>query len=65
MTTMTMRIHTKLCPHCKTGDIYIEDHVDNTFGRLYEAKCIQCGWSKDITNIVLKWRKNNAPPSRT
>jgi len=52
-----MHIYPKSCPHCKTGDCYIEDHIDETFGKMYFMKCNQCGWEKDVTVKIKKFKR--------
>lgn len=47
-----MQIFSKSCPHCKTGDITIEEFIDKALGKLYSARCFQCGWQKIIPNIL-------------
>jgi len=59
---MELQVFLKECPHCKTGDLFIEESINNDIGRMYYLKCIQCGWDKDITNQV---RGFDATPNQT
>jgi Zn ribbon nucleic-acid-binding protein len=46
---MTMPIYSKSCPHCKNGDITIEEFVDKSIGTQRAVRCFQCGWQKIIS----------------
>ena len=46
---MTMPIYSKSCPHCKNGDITIEEFVDKSIGTQRAIRCFQCGWQKMIS----------------
>ena len=46
---MTMPIYSKSCPHCKNGDVTIEEFVDKSVGTQRAARCFQCGWQKIIS----------------
>ena len=45
---MTMPIYSKSCPHCKNGDVTIEEFIDKSVGTQRAARCFQCGWQKII-----------------
>ena len=59
-----MNIYSKSCPHCKTGDLFVEDYIDEKLGRLYFLKCNQCGWEKEITNKIKRFRGEYATSNR-
>ena len=46
---MTMPIYSKSCPHCKNGDVTIEEFIDKSVGTQRAARCFQCGWQKMIS----------------
>ena len=46
---MTMPIYSKSCPHCKNGDVTIEEFIDKSVGTQRAARCFQCGWQKIIS----------------
>ena len=43
---MIMPMYSKSCPHCKTGDVIIEEFTEKTVGKQRAARCFQCGWQK-------------------
>lgn len=63
--TMTMRIYSKCCPHCKTGDLTLQEDSRPTLGKMHFIVCIQCGWEKDITDKMKEIRKGNVSSNRT
>ena len=44
-----MPIYSKSCPHCKNGDVTIEEFIDKSVGTQRAARCFQCGWQKMIS----------------
>ena len=49
---MIMPIYSKSCPHCKNGDVIIEEFTDKTIGTQRAARCFQCGWQKIFPLIL-------------